>query len=29
LLPEQLKDFFISESRRWTKVVEAANIPKQ
>ena len=27
--PEQLRDFFISESRRWTQVVEAAKIPKQ
>ena len=27
--PDQLKDFFISESRRWTRVVEAAKIPKQ
>jgi tripartite-type tricarboxylate transporter receptor subunit TctC len=27
--PEQLKEFFVSESRRWTKVVEAAKIPKQ
>ena len=27
--PEQLREFFINESRRWTKVVEAAKIPKQ
>ena len=27
--PEQLREFFISESRRWTLVVEAAKIPKQ
>ena len=27
--PEALRDFFISESRRWTKVVESAGIPKQ
>jgi tripartite-type tricarboxylate transporter receptor subunit TctC len=27
--PEQLRDFFASESRRWTRVVEAAKIPKQ
>ena len=27
--PEQLRDFFVSESARWTKVVEAAKIPKQ
>ena len=27
--PEQLKEFFISESKRWTRVVEAAKIPKQ
>lgn len=27
--PEQLRDFFISESKRWTRVVESAKIPKQ
>ena len=27
--PEQLKEFFVSESKRWTRVVEAAKIPKQ
>ena len=27
--PEALRDFFIAESRRWTKVVESAGIPKQ
>jgi tripartite-type tricarboxylate transporter receptor subunit TctC len=27
--PEQLRDFFISESKRWSRVVEAAKIPKQ
>jgi len=27
--PEQLKEFFVAESRRWSKVVEAAKIPKQ
>jgi tripartite-type tricarboxylate transporter receptor subunit TctC len=27
--PEHLKEFFISESKRWTRVVEAAKIPKQ
>jgi tripartite-type tricarboxylate transporter receptor subunit TctC len=27
--PEQLREFFISESQRWTRVVEAAKIPKQ
>ena len=27
--PEQLRDFFIAESKRWTRVVEAAKIPKQ
>ena len=27
--PAELRDFFISESRRWAKVVEAAKIPKQ
>ena len=27
--PEFLRDFFVSESRRWTRVVEAAKIPKQ
>ena len=27
--PEQLREFFISESRRWSRVVEAAKIPKQ
>jgi len=27
--PERLRAFFISESRRWSRVVEAAKIPKQ
>src|SRR5678815_423993 len=27
--PEQLREFFISESKRWSRVVEAAKIPKQ
>jgi tripartite-type tricarboxylate transporter receptor subunit TctC len=27
--PEQLREFFISESARWSRVVEAAKIPKQ
>jgi tripartite-type tricarboxylate transporter receptor subunit TctC len=27
--PEQLRDLFVSESRRWSAVVEAAKIPKQ
>jgi tripartite-type tricarboxylate transporter receptor subunit TctC len=27
--PEQLRDFFASESARWSRVVEAAKIPKQ
>jgi len=27
--PEQLREFFVSEAQRWTKVVEAAKIPKQ
>src|SRR5262249_49851249 len=27
--PERLKEFFINESKRWTRVVEAAKIPKQ
>ena len=27
--PGELREFFISESRRWSKVVEAAKIPKQ
>jgi tripartite-type tricarboxylate transporter receptor subunit TctC len=27
--PEHLKEFFISESKRWSRVVEAAKIPKQ
>src|SRR5260221_6881474 len=27
--PAELRDFFLSESRRWTKVVESAKIPKQ
>ena len=27
--PAQLREFFISESRRWSQVVEAAKIPKQ
>ena len=27
--PEALREFFVSESARWTRVVEAAKIPKQ
>jgi len=27
--PAEFRDFFISESQRWGKVVEAAKIPKQ
>jgi tripartite-type tricarboxylate transporter receptor subunit TctC len=27
--PEQLRDFFVSESKRWSRVVETAKIPKQ
>ena len=27
--PEFLREFFVSESKRWTRVVEAAKIPKQ
>jgi tripartite-type tricarboxylate transporter receptor subunit TctC len=27
--PEHLREFFVSESARWTRVVEAAKIPKQ
>src|SRR5262249_14279475 len=27
--PEHLREFFISESKRWTRVVETAKIPKQ
>jgi tripartite-type tricarboxylate transporter receptor subunit TctC len=27
--PQQLKDFFVSESARWSRVVETAKIPKQ
>jgi tripartite-type tricarboxylate transporter receptor subunit TctC len=27
--PEQLKDFYASETKRWTQVVERAKIPKQ
>ena len=27
--PSELRDFFISESSRWSRVVEAAKIPKQ
>ncbi len=27
--PEQLSEFFVSEAKRWTRVVEAAKIPKQ
>jgi tripartite-type tricarboxylate transporter receptor subunit TctC len=27
--PEQLREFFIAESRRWSRVVESAGIPKQ
>jgi len=27
--PEELKDFYASETKRWTRVVERAGIPKQ
>jgi len=27
--PEQLREFFVSESQRWSRVVESAKIPKQ
>jgi tripartite-type tricarboxylate transporter receptor subunit TctC len=27
--PAELREFFISESRRWSRVVEAAKIPQQ
>jgi tripartite-type tricarboxylate transporter receptor subunit TctC len=27
--PQELREFFISESQRWTRVIEAAKIPKQ
>ena len=27
--PESLREFFVAESRRWSKVVEGAKIPKQ
>ena len=27
--PEQLREFFLAESKRWTQVVERAKIPKQ
>jgi len=27
--PEQLREFFVSESKRWSQVVESAKIPKQ
>ncbi len=27
--PAELREFFVSESRRWSRVVEAAKIPKQ
>jgi tripartite-type tricarboxylate transporter receptor subunit TctC len=27
--PDQLRDFFVAESKRWSRVVEAAKIPKQ
>ncbi|HSA89064.1 MAG TPA: tripartite tricarboxylate transporter substrate binding protein [Burkholderiales bacterium] len=27
--PEELRQFFVGESQRWTRVVEAAKIPKQ
>ena len=27
--PKELADFYASETRRWTKVVESAGIPKQ
>lgn len=27
--PEQLREFFVSESKRWGRVVESAKIPKQ
>jgi tripartite-type tricarboxylate transporter receptor subunit TctC len=27
--PDQLKDFYAAETKRWTQVVERAKIPKQ
>jgi tripartite-type tricarboxylate transporter receptor subunit TctC len=27
--PEELKAFYVSETKRWTEVVERAGIPKQ
>ena len=27
--PEELRNFFVAESKRWSKVVETAKIPKQ
>jgi tripartite-type tricarboxylate transporter receptor subunit TctC len=27
--PDELREFFVAESARWTRVVEAAKIPKQ
>jgi tripartite-type tricarboxylate transporter receptor subunit TctC len=27
--PDELRDFYVSESKRWSRVVEAAKIPKQ
>jgi tripartite-type tricarboxylate transporter receptor subunit TctC len=27
--PEELKDFYAAETKRWTRVVERAGIPKQ
>jgi tripartite-type tricarboxylate transporter receptor subunit TctC len=27
--PEHLREFFVSESQRWSRVVETAKIPKQ
>jgi len=27
--PDQLREFFVAESKRWSRVVEAAKIPKQ
>ena len=27
--PKELADFYASETKRWTKVVESAGIPKQ
>jgi tripartite-type tricarboxylate transporter receptor subunit TctC len=27
--PEQLREFFVSESKRWSRAVETAKIPKQ